>query len=100
MMKTDNKYYSSRLINMKHCSNCDVLRSPEHLYCFPGSICKHRFCLTCNKKNKGECKICRKINTTTYCEEYIKELILNYNRENISENTIELNSVKERYHLY
>jgi len=100
MLKFDTKYYSNRLINMKHCSNCDGLRSPEHLYCYPGSICKHRFCLKCNKKNKGECFICKKMNTTTYCDEYIKQLIINYNKLNINKNTIEINSVKERYHLF
>ena len=100
MLKFDTKYYCNHLINMKHCSNCDGLRSPEHLYCYPGSICKHRFCLKCNKKNKGECFICKKMNTSTYCNEYIKQLVINYNKLNINKNTIEINSVKERYHLF
>jgi hypothetical protein len=99
-MDFNTNYFSNRLINMKHCSNCDGIRSPEHLYCYPGSICKHRYCLKCNKKNKGECLLCKKQKTTTYCNEYIKQLILKYNELNLNETTIELNSVKERYHLY
>ncbi len=94
-----NNYYNN-LINMKHCSNCSGLRSIEHLYCYPGSICKHRFCLKCNKKNKGECMLCKKMNSTTYSHEYIKKIILKYNNLNLNKNTLELNSVKERYHLF
>ncbi len=44
--------------------------------------------------------VCKKKKSTTYCEEYIKELITKYNHLNSNKNTIELNSVKERYHLY